>query len=115
MKTVQQVRNEIADIELRLSTLARIQAPTDDDRREGKRLSRKLSLLRERKMYLESGPTELYLIEKRNAICNKLDKIRSTAAAYKPPPGVDPKKHLNTYHAEMNVPQLTAQLETLEY
>lgn len=119
MKTVQQIQTEIADVEHRLAALAAIRIPSDDDRREGKRLSKRLQALRHFKMYLETGPTEAVLIEQRNKLVNTIEKITATAEeTYKSTSGKDynlAKQLKKGYCTERGVPVLEAQLETLNY
>ena len=118
MKTVQQIQNDINAIASRLQELAAVRVPSTEDRTEAKRLTKKLNLLRERKMYVESNPTEGSLIEQRNRITLKLEKIKSegeSRAASISRQFTERKRIATAFAAEYEAPKLEAQLDTLNY
>ena len=104
MKTTEQINQEISDI------IASIDGLKESEK---KRLKKRIALLKQYKLYLESNPREDFLKESKNLIEKRINFIKDNFQSWIPPNGC--LKPLNMYKKETGLPLLISQLDALKY
>jgi hypothetical protein len=108
MKTIKEIELEIIEIGKSMKDL--------DSKRAINTESRKIEILRQCKLYLETNPKPEFIEEMKSSVEFRIDLIRERYGAWCACRNLSQFKNpLHHYYNEMGMAQLKLQLKTLEY
>ena len=122
MKTVDQIKKEITEVIKEMKSVSENFDFNEKQRgRETKKLSRKLEILKECKMYLETNPRQEFVNEEKErltriiALYESSERFDSWKRSILVTLKTTPKNIRAYYLKEMGVPDLKQSLKTIEY
>lgn len=123
MKTIEDVKKEQAELKAQFngSDLTLIDGVEDADPRGISKARKRMTLLKEVVLYLESNPNKEFVESEQAKISERIRKIKSEFPAWKKAQtkeflqSMTETKQKSKYHLDMGLKTLNSQLQTLNY